>query len=118
MRFVIFTHSLISDWNHGNAHFLRGIATELIGLGHEVRIFEPRDSWSLQHLLAERGPSAVSGFERAYPNLRSTFYDLESLDLDRTLAGADVVLIHEWNPHELVRRAGEYRERHRSLRLF
>ena len=26
MRFVIFTHSLVSDWNHGNAHFLRGFA--------------------------------------------------------------------------------------------
>ena len=33
MRFVIFTHSLVSDWNHGNAHFLRGIATELLELG-------------------------------------------------------------------------------------
>ena len=24
-----FTHSLVSDWNHGNAHFLRGIVREL-----------------------------------------------------------------------------------------
>ena len=23
---VIFCHSLVSDWNHGNAHFLRGVA--------------------------------------------------------------------------------------------
>ena len=30
VRFVIFTHSLVSDWNHGNAHFLRGVATELV----------------------------------------------------------------------------------------
>jgi len=43
MRFVIFTHSLVSDWNHGNAHFLRGIASELLSLGHELRIFEPED---------------------------------------------------------------------------
>jgi hypothetical protein len=35
MRFVIFTHSLVSDWNHGNAHFLRGIATELVKRGHQ-----------------------------------------------------------------------------------
>ena len=35
LRFVIFTHSLVSDWNHGNAHFLRGVATELIAAGHE-----------------------------------------------------------------------------------
>lgn len=25
MRFVIFTHSVISDWNHGNARSLPGI---------------------------------------------------------------------------------------------
>ena len=43
MRFVIFTHSLVSDWNHGNAHFLRGFATTLVERGHDVRIFEPRD---------------------------------------------------------------------------
>ena len=28
-KVVLFCHSLRSDWNHGNAHFLRGIATEL-----------------------------------------------------------------------------------------
>ena len=24
MKLVLFYHSLASDWNHGNAHFLRG----------------------------------------------------------------------------------------------
>jgi hypothetical protein len=24
MRFLFYTHSLDSNWNHGNAHFLRG----------------------------------------------------------------------------------------------
>ena len=24
-----FAHSWVSDWNHGNAHFLRGLAREL-----------------------------------------------------------------------------------------
>ena len=37
MRFVIFCHSVLSDWNHGNAHFLRGVATELAARGHDVR---------------------------------------------------------------------------------
>ena len=36
-----FAHSLVSDWNHGNAHFLRGIVRELQARGHEVRLFEP-----------------------------------------------------------------------------
>ena len=29
MRIVFFVHSLLSDWNHGNAHFLRGVVTAL-----------------------------------------------------------------------------------------
>ena len=27
-RLVLFCHSLRSDWNHGNAHFLRGVLSE------------------------------------------------------------------------------------------
>ena len=30
MRIVYFTHSLASCWNHGNAHFLRGVLREPI----------------------------------------------------------------------------------------
>ena len=42
MRVVLFCHSLLSDWNHGNAHFLRGVVSELVARGHEVRVFEPQ----------------------------------------------------------------------------
>ena len=118
MRFVIFTHSLISDWNHGNAHFLRGVATELVASGHEVRIFEPQDGWSLQNLMAERGSAAVDGFQAAYPSIRSRFYDAGDLDLDRALDGAGAVLVHEWNPHALVERIGRHRARRGGYRLF
>jgi spore maturation protein CgeB len=118
MRVVIFTHSLISDWNHGNAHFLRGVAAELMARGHELRIFEPLNGWSLQSLLADAGPAAVRNFETAYPHLRSRFYDPETLDLDRELAGADLVLVHEWNPHDLVRRIGEHRARSGGYKLL
>ncbi len=118
MRFVIFTHSLVSDWNHGNAHFLRGVAAEILARGDDVRILEPRNGWSLQHLLADAGDQAVADFARAYPRLGSTPYDSESLDLDAALDDADVAIVHEWNPHELVARVGAYRTRHPSLRLF
>jgi hypothetical protein len=30
MRFILYTHSLVSDWNHGIAHFLRGVPPMLI----------------------------------------------------------------------------------------
>jgi spore maturation protein CgeB len=119
MQITLFVHSLLSDWNHGNAHFLRGVATELISRGHAVRIFEPRDAWSLQNLLNEPGgPAALEAFHAAYPALSSTRYDLNALDLDHTLDGADLVLVHEWNDPELVRRIGEHRKHGGTYRLL
>lgn len=111
LRFVFFTHSLISDWNHGNAHFLRGVVSELMALGHEVRVLEPLHGWSLQNLRRERGDAAIAAFNHAFPRLCSTFYDPATLDLDRALDGADVVIVHEWNTPELIGEIG----RHRAL---
>ncbi len=111
MRFVIFTHSLVSDWNHGNAHFLRGIASEMIRRGYDVRIFEPEDGWSRNNLIREQGQDAVNDFHRRYPNLKSILYRAETIDLDEALKGADVVIVHEWNSPSLIGRLG----RHRSL---
>jgi spore maturation protein CgeB len=109
MRFVMFYHSLVSDWNHGNAHFLRGIVRELLAGGHDVVVYEPADGWSRSNLLADHGPQALEAFARAYPGLASRLYDLETLDLDQALAGADVVLVHEWNDPALVRALGRHR---------
>ncbi len=118
MRFVIFTHSLVSDWNHGNAHFLRGIATELLSRGHDLRIFEPANGWSRENLLKEQGPQPLEDFAHAYPGLTSTLYDLESFDLNEALLGADVVIVHEWNPTALVTRIGQHHLRHGAYSLF
>jgi spore maturation protein CgeB len=120
MRIALFVHSLLSDWNHGNAHFLRGIGTELQSRGHEVLFFEPRDSWSLQNLLADHGEKALDGFRDAYPTLTSTRYDQLDLDsfLEQSLDGVDLVLVHEWNDHGLVRRIGEHRQRNDYRLLF
>jgi spore maturation protein CgeB len=118
MRIVMFYHSVLSDWNHGNAHFLRGVATELISRGHIVSIYEPRDAWSLKNLLAEYGQAPLHKFHAAYPRLSATRYDLQTLDLDEALDGADLVIIHEWSDHDLVRRIGEHRDRHNYRLLF
>jgi spore maturation protein CgeB len=109
LRIVIFCHSLISDWNHGNAHFLRGVAGELLARGHEVRVFEPWHAWSLVNLVRDAGPSAVDDFHTAYPRLRSTRYSPAHLDLDQALDRADLVLVHEWNSHDIVARIGRHR---------
>ncbi|MFW5967901.1 MAG: CgeB family protein [Persicimonas sp.] len=118
MKVVLFCHSIISDWNHGNAHFLRGVATELLERGHEVSIYEPADGWSLTNLSRRYGAAAGDAFKKAYPALDSHLYDPETLDLDRALDGADLVLVHEWNDHDLVARIGRYRKKARSFRLL
>jgi spore maturation protein CgeB len=118
MRVVVFCHSLESDWNHGNAHFLRGVARELIARGHDVRVLEPRDGWSRTNLVSDHGPEAVDRFRRAYPQLRSERYDADELDLAATLDAADLVLVHEWNDHDLVARIGEHHRTSRSYTLL
>jgi spore maturation protein CgeB len=118
MRIVMFCHSLMSDWNHGSAHFLRGVACELLARGVEVRVYERRGAWSVRHLLADHGPGALAAFHRAYPTLRSMRYEPASLDLDHALEGADLVLVHEWNELDLVQRLGEHRTRRGRYQLL
>jgi len=109
VKVVLFCHSLVSDWNHGNAHFLRGVVTELQQRGHDVRVLEPRDAWSRKQLLDEYGEAPIKEFAHAFPHLSSTRYDLAGLDLDAALDGADLVLVHEWNDPALIQRIGERR---------
>jgi spore maturation protein CgeB len=109
---------VISDWNHGNAHFLRGIADELIARGHSVILYEPCDGWSLRNLVANEGLDPVEHFHHAYPRLSSRLYDLPTFDIDRELDRVDLVLVHEWNDPALVRRLGEHRSRTHSYRLL
>jgi spore maturation protein CgeB len=118
MRIVMFCHSLLSDWNHGNAHFLRGVASDLIERGHDVRVYEPRNAWSLVNLVQEHGKKAIAAFRQAYPTLHSTRYVQGELDIDEALSGADVVLVHEWNDHDLVSQIGKHRASSRSYRLY
>ncbi len=118
MKVVVFSHSLVSDWNHGNAHFLRGVVAELQDRGHRVEVLEPADGWSRANLLREHDEAPLREFARAFPGLAAHPYEPEALDLDRALDGADLVLVHEWNPPELVKRIGEHRARRGDYRLL
>jgi spore maturation protein CgeB len=118
LHFVLFYHSLVSCWNHGNAHFLRGIVTELMAQGHQVSVYEPRGGWSLQNLISEHGDEPLARFQQTFPNLEPTFYDPAALDLNRALGGADVVLVHEWSDPDLVQRIGTHRAHTGGYRLF
>jgi spore maturation protein CgeB len=118
MRVAIFTQSIVSCWNHGNAHFLRGIVAELEARGHAVSVFEPRDGWSRSHLVAEHGTAALRAFAARFPHLPSTLYDPQTIDLGKALDDAALVLVHEWSDPELVRRIGERRRRAGFRLLF
>jgi spore maturation protein CgeB len=111
MRIVLFCHSLVSDWNHGNAHFLRGVVSELGRRGHDVLVYEPKDGWSAENLRRDHGERALLAYRAVYPHLRSETYSLDQLRLDEMLADAHLVLVHEWSDTELVRRVGEHRKK-------
>lgn len=109
MRIVIFCHSLVSDWNHGNAHFLRGVAAELLARGHDLQVLEPLDGWSRANLVAEHGRAAIDEVRDAFPWMRSTCYDPRDVEVAALTVGADLVLVHEWNDPALVSALGRHR---------
>jgi spore maturation protein CgeB len=64
------------------------------------------------------GLEPLRRFHATYPDLAGRAYDPACLDLDSALADADMVLVNEWNPPELVRRVGEARARHGFTLFF
>ena len=118
MRFALFYHSLVSDWNHGNAHFLRGIACELLRRGHQVGIYEPEDGWSVNNLVQDEGLRPLDDFADAYPQLQSQSYRIETVNLESIIEDADVVIVHEWSDPALVSRLGRLRAQSGHFRLL
>ena len=110
MKIAYFTHSLRSCWNHGNAHFLRGVLSELVARGHDVRAYEPQGAWSLANLLADHGEKGLTAFRDAYPELHSTVYPADA-DPAALVGDADLVIVHEWNDPALVAAIGRLRAR-------
>jgi spore maturation protein CgeB len=108
-KLVMFCHSLRSDWNHGNAHFLRGVLREFGRRGFSVMGYEPSDAWSARNLADEQGAAALDAWRAAYPELPVTVYEPDRFDLDAALEGADLVLVHEWNEPGLVARIAAHR---------
>lgn len=111
MKFSFFYHSLVADWDHDNAHFLRGIVSELLTRGHQVQVFEPADGRSRVNLLANHGPHALEQFHAAYPGLESQTYDCETLNTEQIAEASDVIIVHELNDPWLIKGFGELRNR-------
>ena len=115
-RIAYLSHTLRSDWNNGNAHFLRGLLDNLGDLGHDVTAYEPAIEWSIENLRQEAaGEASLRQFAELYPNLHIALYNLHSttdIPLWRFLLdGTDAVILHEWNPpvlaHTLLALRGE-----------
>jgi spore maturation protein CgeB len=108
MKAVFFYHAFTSCWNNGNAHFLRGVTRELTRLGHEVVVYEPSRGWSRVNALKDGGAAVLSDVLLLFPGINIRLYKPQ-LDIGETLEGADLVVVHEWNPPELISAIGRYR---------
>lgn len=119
-----FAHSWVSDWNHGNAHFLRGLVQELIRLGHEVRCYEQLGCWSLKNLMHHEGEHAIEAidqFRQSYPGLDIHFYRSDSSFREfasEELRGADIVIIHEWSDPQMVNTILSFKRQYGFCTLF
>lgn len=124
LNICIFAHSWLSDWNHGNAHFLRGLARALLRMGHAVRCYEQAGAWSFVNLLQNegaRGRQSVAQFRSTYPELDIRSYHQDKLlpqYLERELREADVVMVHEWNDPQVVNCILDYKKQFGFRALF
>jgi spore maturation protein CgeB len=109
MKVLLFYHSIVSCWNHGNAHFLRGIARELVRLGHDVTVYEPDDGWSRTNALADAGEEGLADIAVLVPGAKVRTYRHCEADIDGATEGADLVIVHEWNTLELIQALGTRR---------
>jgi spore maturation protein CgeB len=112
LKIVFFVHSLASDWNHGNAHFLRGLMRALIARGHDVIGCERVRNWSTENLLRDHGQAPLLEFARLFPDLDVRVYGERGAlieEVDALTRGADLVIMHEFNPPELVGAVGHVR---------
>jgi spore maturation protein CgeB len=118
MRVAYFTHSLASCWNHGNAHFQRGVLRELARRGHPVAAYEPEGAWSLENLKKDHGEVGLEPWREAYPELASTAYRSAQAIAESACADADLVIVHEWSDPGLVAEIGRLRAGGGRFRLL
>jgi spore maturation protein CgeB len=108
LKIAYFAHSWVSDWNHGNAHFLRGLARSLVHMGHQVRCYEELGGWSLRNLVRMESEAAIGSideFRRQFAELDIRFYKDDAQFTEfaaKELRGVDIVVFHEWNEPAIV----------------
>jgi spore maturation protein CgeB len=121
MKVVFFVHSIISDWNNGHAHFLRGLVTALVRQGHEVICCERANNWSTENLIRDNGAAAIVEFARRFPQIRvETYKGAEHIidEMEALTRGADLVIVHEFNEPETVGAVGHVHHRRQDFVLL
>jgi spore maturation protein CgeB len=121
VKVVLFVHSLVSDWNHGNAHFLRGLARALQARGHDVVACEQWRNWSTDGLFDQHGHGPIVEFSRRFADLRISVYgtwETIAEEVDALTRGADLVIVHEFNDPRLVGAVGQIRRRRKDFVLL
>ena len=114
LRIAYFAHTLRSDWNNGNAHFLRGLVRAMHAIGHDITAYEAESEWSIDNLRTEsRGEDSLQQFIELYSEL-----DVQTYAPDQTtelwterLRGTQIVILHEWNPPALAQLLLSLREK-------
>lgn len=109
MKVVLFCQSILSCWNNGHAHFLRGVTRELIRLGAEVAVYEPKDGWSRMNAVKDGGTAVLAEAAALVCGAAVRAYDANHIDLDRVMDHADLVIVHEWNAPALIAAIGQHR---------
>lgn len=121
MKIVLFAHSVVSDWSHGNAHFLRGLLRALQRRGHDAVAVERGKNWATEQLFQDHGHGPIVEFSRLFPDLEiRMFGEWENIieRVDELTRDADVVLVHEFNDPELVGAVGYVRHRRNDFLLL
>lgn len=123
LRIAYFAHTVRSDWNNGNAHFLRGLLHHLGLAGQDVTVFEPDHEWSVDNLRQEPlGEYSLRQVDEIYPDLTIELYRVDQLHertlWRRTLHGFDLVVLHEWSPPALAHLLLDLRQELRFQLVF
>jgi spore maturation protein CgeB len=109
MKVVVFCQSIVSCWNNGHAHFLRGVTRELLRLGVEVVVHEPKDGWSRMNAVKDGGAAVLAEAAALVPRATVHTYDASRIDLDRATDRAELVIVQEWNTPALITAIGKHR---------